>query len=351
MHKWNFLSISKERKEKINKKARKNRCKLFALEYINYKKITKLPINFEGLYDIFENFEWIILDYEEAKKCMNVSDPLNIKSRKCLARTFHERGSKVFLTVYVKNLKYPNRDYYTIAHELGHIILGHFIEFEETALARGGLTQKAYDVLEREADIFAAELIMPMPVLQKIKVKTYNDIVNICNVTKSSASIRLSEMKKYWIPDFIINIYNDTHLLFNDFINKKHCLQCNYGFISHNSKFCPICGHNKLIWGDGKMMYDSIELNELNKAKICPVCENENTNIEGDYCQICSTQIRNKCTKCGKILIGEARYCNYCNNESTFFKDNLLQDWQTLNSKDIVSYNYSDTIPDSEMPF
>ena len=147
MHKWNFLSISKKRKKIINKKVRKNRCKLFALEYINYKKINELPINFDDLYNIFEDFEWIILDYEEAKKCLNKPDPLNIKSRKCLARTFHERGSKVFLTVYVKNLKYPNQDNYTIAHELGHIILGHFIEFEKTALSRGGLTKKDYDIL------------------------------------------------------------------------------------------------------------------------------------------------------------------------------------------------------------
>lgn len=51
-------------------------------------------------------------------------------------------------------------------HEIGHIVLGHLTDFGETALDRGGLTQKKYGVLEVEAHYFAAEFLMPTALLK-----------------------------------------------------------------------------------------------------------------------------------------------------------------------------------------
>ena len=75
------------------------------------------------------------------------------------------------------------------------------------------------------------------------------------------------------------------------------------------------------------MNYDYILLNDRSKAKICPTCENENTNIDGNFCQICGTQILNECTsyKCKSTLSGDARYCSFCGCESTFSRDGRLK--------------------------
>lgn len=359
VHKWNFLSISKERKNKIHSYPRKDRCKLFALEYIIYKKIHSLPINFiSDFYDVFEDFEWIILDYDEAKIALNKTDPLNIKKRNALARTFHERHSKVFLTVYVKNKKYPNQDYYTIAHELGHIILGHFIEFENTALERGGLTKNEYAILEREAEIFAAELLMPMPILKRFKINSSAHIITLCNVSKTAAEIRLQEFKQIRkINSLIKPLYLKTNDLFNNFINKKYCTNCNYGFILKKSKFCPICGTKKLLWGDGKMLYKGIDINEKGKAIKCPICGNEEIS-DGCYCHICGAHISNLCSNpnCDSTgpLLGTSRFCHFCGEESTFYQNQLLSNWEDsqikfeVNSEDL--FDNTDT-SENELPF
>lgn len=325
---------------------RTTRSILFALEYIVYKNICSLPINLDKIGYVFGDYEWIVMPYEEAKQCLKVDDPLNIKKRKALARTLYQRGSNVFLTVYIEDKIFPRRDYYTIAHELGHIVLGHFFEFENTSLCRGGLTRKEYAVLEREAEIFAAELIMPMPVLKGLKIKSYDEIVKVCNVTKSSATIRMGEIKKFKLTSSMIVPYISAKILFHDFIYKKSCLRCGYEFVSETAKYCPICGQ-KLQWGEGTMIYnDGYELDENGRALKCPVCGN--TEIGQDeneqYCIICGTYLVNKCTHdyneynnfsgelikpvCGRIVPGNARYCPYCGSETTFYKNKLLMPWK-----------------------
>lgn len=50
----------------------------------------------------------------------------------------------------------PYRAAFTCAHEAGHIFLKHFVEFDVKALTRAEIA-----ILDREANIFARELLMP----------------------------------------------------------------------------------------------------------------------------------------------------------------------------------------------
>lgn len=52
--------------------------------------------------------------------------------------------------------KNPHRVRFTCGHEIGHIVLGHFTEFDLCSL-----TSREKHILDREADIFARELLMP----------------------------------------------------------------------------------------------------------------------------------------------------------------------------------------------
>jgi len=371
-NKWSFLSISKERKKVIHREPRKDRSRLLALEYIDYKQINNLPINLkDDFYDVFEDYEWIVITYDEAKKYLNVPDPLNIRKKKALARTILRRGTTVFLTVYVENAIYPKQDYYTVAHELGHIILGHFFEFQSTALSRGGLTNAQYVVLEREAETFAAEFIMPMPVLKNISIKSYKDIVNLCGVTKSSAQIRVKEMLNFQITRELFPFYNNIKTLFHNFVYKKYCLKCNSHFISENSRHCPICGHSRITRGDGKMIYKGYALDERGRALGCPVCDNEQMATDGAYCKVCGIYLINKCTNydgiyeenefgnfievkppCGMIAEGNARYCELCGEPTTFYKNQLLKPWQIIESEERVAASSEyNSIDDGDIPF
>ena len=81
---------------------------------------------------------------------------------------------------------------FTLAHELGHVALNHKLdpiarrntEFDE------GLTPD-----EMQANVFARDILMPACVLAKLKVNTADEISQLCNVSSTSASIRMERMK------------------------------------------------------------------------------------------------------------------------------------------------------------
>ena len=53
---------------------------------------------------------------------------------------------------------------WTLAHELGHIVLGHLEDFPETSIARKQ-SPVLLDILDKEADKFAGEILAPAPLL------------------------------------------------------------------------------------------------------------------------------------------------------------------------------------------
>jgi len=60
-----------------------------------------------------------------------------------------------------------SRRNFTVAHELGHIVLGHDIASEYTVLFRDSEKKKNKSPTEQEADCFAANLLVPMSMLRE----------------------------------------------------------------------------------------------------------------------------------------------------------------------------------------
>ena len=61
-----------------------------------------------------------------------------------------------------------SRRNFTVAHELGHVVLGHDIESPEySVLFRNSEKQKYKSPMEQEADCFAANLLVPMSMLRE----------------------------------------------------------------------------------------------------------------------------------------------------------------------------------------
>lgn len=148
------------------------------------------------------------------------------------------------------------------------------------------------------------------------------------------------------------------HLYYN-FIYKRKCKHCNASLIQRYGKYCPICGQkNTLEWGDGNnMKYPLLDTYQNGKLKECPNCHNEETNIEGDYCQICGKYIINKCSNINcqnnEILPSNARYCPICGGNSTFFDAKFLKAWDYKEYKKLSDgfMNIPDDIIDEELPF
>ncbi|GAB6274532.1 MAG: hypothetical protein STSR0004_13950 [Peptococcaceae bacterium] len=95
---------------------------------------------------------------------------------------------------------HPVRIPYSITHEIGHVVLNHLIDFEQTRLSRGGLTDEEYWVLEREAEIFAAELLMPLPVLRILKTFEAEKIMSI---KPAISAVPLKKLRPVTYKNFI----------------------------------------------------------------------------------------------------------------------------------------------------
>ncbi len=81
---------------------------------------------------------------------------------------------------------------FTVAHELGHIFLGHELK------KRGNLTQTIRDsesFAEQEANIFASRLLAPACVIWALGLKTANEISSVCDISHSAAEFRAERME------------------------------------------------------------------------------------------------------------------------------------------------------------
>ena len=87
--------------------------------------------------------------------------------------------------VQLKNDGQSPRDRFTLAHELGHLFLGHVDQYE--TLYRRGANE-----LEYAANEFAADLLMPKDIFNT-KVDEYTNSDNICNITEVSNFCGVSE--------------------------------------------------------------------------------------------------------------------------------------------------------------
>lgn len=79
---------------------------------------------------------------------------------------------------------------FTIAHELGHIFLGH--ELVNGYHGRSFNTDKPQS--ETEADIFASRLLAPACVLWGLDIHDWKDIAKVCSISNAAAKIRAERM-------------------------------------------------------------------------------------------------------------------------------------------------------------
>lgn len=81
---------------------------------------------------------------------------------------------------------------YTVAHELGHIFLGHDLCLGHYPQAKE-VSKKSKT--EQQADMFAQRLLCPACVIWGLQLHTSEDIARFCRVEKDVADIRAKRMK------------------------------------------------------------------------------------------------------------------------------------------------------------
>ncbi|WP_285122098.1 ImmA/IrrE family metallo-endopeptidase [Lactococcus petauri] len=341
------------------------------------------PVNILQLISQFPNIH--LATYREFNATIALS--LGKLAEQISSEAFSSKTSTGFVIFYNDDtsLKIPRRIRFSLAHELGHILLGHFDTYE------GFLPRNGFGVvdsqIEGEADVFASEFLCPTCLTNPEWSQSF--IESLFDVSGSVAKYTLQNKKKNpWIKSHEafrkyfnqLNAHSskyyfdekarneDAHAGFTRFF-----LETNYHFCNHcrsleinienKLNYCPICGSENLkiipksryfqfheteeqlikfyAYGENnEMNYKILKLDSEGRlAEPCPKCGNEAP--DKNYCSVCGSEIINKCTgeyeelsgfitmkkPCFTPLRGHDRYCPECGSQSTFLKNGLLPSW------------------------
>lgn len=368
-----------QRIRRIPNKPRFYEATMKGYQLLNALDIKELPVD---PFDIIQqNNNWYIHSWSELRKATGHPDPYNLKQNGIEARTQIIRGSNDYMIVYDDS--YTNgRLRWTIAHEIGHIILGHLVDFEETALNRGGLTKKKYGVLEVEAHWFAEAILSPNALLHLFNIKEAQEIAFLCDISKDAAGKCEDHLKKFqWnnqpiefelLRNFYPFFYKDKHRqaikdgidkfygsrLYNDFSKLlRICRNC-HGYITDKDQtICHTCGsilpdqetpfqrlpepgvfyiHSDFLEGS---YHPTIDVDENNRVLYCPVCRNHDFSPDASHCKICGSSLINKCLQENMDLKGEYHYCPSCGDATIFENEGLYNHLGSMVLPDLLTYD------------
>lgn len=85
------------------------------------------------------------------------------------------------------------RQRFTVAHEIGHIVLGHIGDGEYTTINREPTPND--DSLETQANQFAVRLLAPAYVLHELRAFAPEQISELCGISMQAAKFRAGRMK------------------------------------------------------------------------------------------------------------------------------------------------------------
>lgn len=112
------------------------------------------------------------------------------------------------------------RQRYTLAHELGHILLGHTLS--DVTLSRDAVVIYT-DPQEYQAERFAIDLLAPACVLWGLNLHTPEEIAEVCKISLQSATIRATRMEElYRRGKFLTSpLERQVYAQFKDFIEEN----------------------------------------------------------------------------------------------------------------------------------
>ena len=113
----------------------------------------------------------------------------------------------------------PERQRFTIAHELGHILMGHV--GRHTLVNREPSSKD--NPIEQAANVFASRLLAPACVLWALDARTPEQIAALCRISRQAAGYRAERMAiLYERGKFLTSpIERQVYEQFADFIRRK----------------------------------------------------------------------------------------------------------------------------------
>ncbi len=162
-----------------------------AFEFLFAEKITSFPLN---PFQIIKQHKWAIVSYSELSKKHNcaIEEICNAFESEDGYTQFNGRN----YTIAYNDTKIQVRIYFTLIHEIAHILLHHFIDFSKTIILRSNLSKSEYKVLENEANCFSRNAISPAILAFDLNLNS-NQIGHLFFMSEKASTVR----KSFVIPD------------------------------------------------------------------------------------------------------------------------------------------------------
>lgn len=335
--------------EKANYRKAENRAR----ELLKESGINIFPVDLFSLIDWYNQthsleiavkpFSWYIKRYRVSL------DFVKKYARSNDGCSHYIKESQQVIIFYNDFIRHTSRIRWTIAHELGHLLLGH-LDDDKALLFMSNFTRSEYNKYELEANVFARELLAPMSLVYYLyKIFGKSVAIDRAFYISHEATDKIVKRMISWAKKgHNFDREKCLYFQFDKFIHSRYCKVCHNFFIvsDENIKYCHICG-NKLDFGYGglikQMKYENYETNENHQVIKCIRCGNEDIDYENKryaYCHICGAPVINRCLGvyegadcCPEPMPANARYCPYCGGTTTFREEGILGTWEEEQAK------------------
>lgn len=171
-----------------------------AWDFLIKNNINEYPLSINK---IIKQNNWYLVDYQVYCNYKG-KDIFELISKFPDAFTVQDKNNNFLICFNTQNNKQRIR--FSIAHEIGHIVLGHLYKNEK---------------LEKEANMFASRILMPMLLIKELGITTPEELANICDVSIEAATFRFKRFneimgrEKFYTNPLEIKLLN----LLKDYIN------------------------------------------------------------------------------------------------------------------------------------
>ena len=173
------------------------------------------PLDLYKVVKALKNYKVKSMTYQQMAKLHNCT----IEYIECICQsqsgcTQYQKSTDRYLILWNNDENIVSgRKRWTQAHEIGHIVLKHLPLANESAIAENSFGISCPN-LESEADIFAAELLAPLPLFDMFNIKSPEDIKHTFGLSNEASNNRWNDYKKwkslrrktYWENDMKKNI-------------------------------------------------------------------------------------------------------------------------------------------------
>lgn len=139
------------------------------------------------------------------------------------------------LVVYNDEVDSGQRSAFSLCHELGHLQLDHF------AFPEAALTAEQRRVLDQEANVFAANLLAPVAVMDQLRRPFRATDRHLFGLSRQGWEVRLRTLDgdRAALTPALLSAQREQ---FRAYTSQRRCPQCTAAFL-RPIDVCPACGH------------------------------------------------------------------------------------------------------------